>query len=142
MVAAWACFATLAFTRSLALPVTEPFLAGLAAMAAIIAYRLVVADKGERLLRKSFALYLAPQVIDKMLSSNKLPELGGETRDVTVFFSDLAGFSSISEKMTPAEMVRVMNEYPSAMTHLIRSQGGYIRKYIVDSTVAGVRAAT
>ncbi|HWN79404.1 MAG TPA: CHASE2 domain-containing protein, partial [Bradyrhizobium sp.] len=104
MVAAWTCFATLAFARSLALPLTEPFLAGLAAMAAIVAYRLVVADKGERLLRKSFALYLAPQVIDKMLSSNKLPELGGETRDVTVFFSDRAGFSSISEKMTPAEL--------------------------------------
>ena len=71
MVAAWTCFATFAFTRSLALPLTEPFLAGLAAMAAIVAYRFVVADKGERLLRKSFALYLAPQVIEKMLSSEK-----------------------------------------------------------------------
>jgi len=136
MVAAWTCFATLAFTRSLALPLSEPFLAGLAAMAAIVAYRLVVADKGERLLRKSFALYLAPQVIDKMLSSNKLPELGGETRDVTVFFSDLAGFSSISEKMTPAELVRFMNEYLSAMTDIIESKGGYIDKYIGDSIVA------
>ena len=136
MVAAWTCFATLAFTRSLALPLSEPFLAGLAAMAAIVAYRLVVADKGERLLRKSFALYLAPQVIDKMLSSNKLPELGGETRDVTVFFSDLAGFSSISEKMTPAELVRFMNEYLSAMTDIIESRGGYIDKYIGDSIVA------
>src|SRR6266403_1014731 len=136
MVAAWTCFATLAFTRSLALPLTEPFLAGLAAMAAIVAYRLVVADKGERLLRKSFALYLAPQVIDKMLSSNKLPELGGETRDVTVFFSALAGFSSISEKMTPAELVMFMNEYLSAMTDIIESKGGYIDKYIGDSIVA------
>ena len=132
-VAAWTCFATFAFTRSLALPLTEPFLAGLAAMAAIVAYRLVVAD---RLLRKSFALYLAPQVIDKMLSSNKLPELGGETRDVTVFFSDLAGFSSISEKMTPAELVMFMNEYLSAMTDIIESKGGYIDKYIGDSIVA------
>ncbi len=136
MVAVWTCFATLAFTRSLALPLSEAFLAGLAAMAAIVAYRLVVADKGERLLRKSFALYLAPQVIEKMLSSNKLPELGGETRDVTVFFSDLAGFSSISEKMTPAELVRFMNEYLSAMTDIIESKGGYIDKYIGDSIVA------
>ena len=76
MVAIWTCIATLAFTRSLALPLTEPFLAGLAAMIAIIAYRLVVTDKGERLLRKSFALYLAPQVIDRMLSSRKLPGTG------------------------------------------------------------------
>lgn len=136
MAAIWTCGAILAFTRSLALPLTEPFAAGLAAMAAIVAYRLVVTDKGERLLRKSFALYLAPQVIEKMLASNKLPVLGGETREVTVFFSDLAGFSSISEKMTPAELVTFMNEYLSAMTDIIESKGGYIDKYIGDSIVA------
>src|SRR6266851_5426089 len=105
-------------------------------MVAIVAYRLVVTDKGERLLRNSFALYLAPQVIDKMLASKKLPVLGGETRDVTVFFSDLAGFASISEKMTPAELVAFMNEYLSAMTDIIESRGGYVDKYIGDSIVA------
>lgn len=136
MVAIWTCWATLAFARSLALPLSEPFLAGLFSMAAIGAYRLVVTDKGERLLRRSFGLYLAPQVIEKMLASNKLPVLGGETRDVTVFFSDLAGFSSISEKMTPAELVAFMNEYLSAMTDVIESKGGYIDKYIGDSIVA------
>jgi adenylate cyclase len=136
MVAIWTCGATLAFTRSLALPLTEPFLAGLVSMVAITAYRLVVTDKGERLLRSSFALYLAPQVIDKMLASKKLPVLGGETRDVTVFFSDLAGFASISEKMTPAELVAFMNEYLSAMTDIIESNGGYVDKYIGDSIVA------
>ena len=136
MVTIWMCCATLAFTRSLALPLSEPFLAALAAMVAIVAYRLVVTDKGERLLRSSFALYLAPQVIDKMLASKKLPVLGGETRDVTVFFSDLEGFSSISEQMTPAELVAFMNEYLSAMTDIIESKGGYVDKYIGDSIVA------
>jgi adenylate cyclase len=136
MVVIWTCGATLAFTRSLALPLTEPFLAGLVSMVAITAYRLVVTDKGERLLRNSFALYLAPQVIERMLASKKLPVLGGETRDVTVFFSDLAGFASISEKMTPAELVAFMNEYLSAMTDIIESKGGYVDKYIGDSIVA------
>src|SRR5712672_2691683 len=136
MLAIWTCCATLVFTRSLALPLSEPFLAGLASMAAIVAYRLVVTDRGERLLRTSFALYLAPQVIDKMLASKKLPVLGGETRDVTVFFSDLEGFSSISEEMTPAELVAFKNEYLSAMTDIIESKGGYVDKYIGDSIVA------
>ena len=136
MVAIWTGCATLVFTRSLVLPLSEPFLAGLVSMVAIVAYRLVVTDKGERLLRNSFALYLAPQVIDKMLASKKLPVLGGETRDVTVFFSDLAGFASISEKMTPAELVALMNEYLSAMTDIIESKGGYVDKYIGDSIVA------
>jgi adenylate cyclase len=136
MAAIWTSCATLVFTQSLALPLSEPFVAGFASMTAIVAYRLVVSDRGERLLRKSFALYLAPQVIEKMLATNKLPVLGGETRDVTVFFSDLASFSSISEQMTPAELVTLMNEYFSAMTDIIESKGGYIDKYIGDSIVA------
>jgi adenylate cyclase len=136
MVAAWICLATFVFARSLVLPLSEPILAGLFSMAAIVAYRLVVTDRGERLLRRSFALYLAPQVIDKMLASNKLPALGGEIRDVTVFFSDLEGFSSIAEKLAPAELVAFMNEYLSAMTDIIENNGGYIDKYIGDSIVA------
>ena len=136
LAAIWAAGATLIFARSLALPLSEPFLAGLTAFIAMVAYRLVVADRGERLLRNSFALYLAPQVIDRMLASKKLPQLGGETRDVTVFFSDLAGFSAISEAMTPADLVSFMNEYLSAMSDIIEGHGGYIDKYVGDSIVA------
>jgi class 3 adenylate cyclase len=137
MVVLWALGATIAFQRLLlALPLSEPFVAGAAALVVTIAYRLVVTDRGQRLLRRSFALYLAPQVIDKMLASNKLPVLGGETREVTVFFSDLVGFSSIAEAMTPTELVTFMNEYLSAMTDIIESNGGYVDKYIGDSIVA------
>jgi class 3 adenylate cyclase len=128
--------ATFAFSKALVIPLSEPFIAGFLALLLMIAWRLVVTDRGQRLLRRSFALYLAPQVIDRMLASDKLPDLGGETRDVTVFFSDLEGFSSISEKMTPAELVAFINEYLSAMTDIIESKGGYVDKYIGDSIVA------
>ncbi|MBV9459631.1 MAG: adenylate/guanylate cyclase domain-containing protein, partial [Bradyrhizobium sp.] len=136
MAVIWTAVATLAFARSVVLPLSEPFAASIAALVLIIAWRLVVTDRGQRLLRNSFALYLAPQVIDEMLASNKLPALGGETRNVTIFFSDLAGFSAISEQMTPTELVAFMNEYLSAMTDMIESQGGYVEKYIGDSIVA------
>jgi adenylate cyclase len=135
MVGLWTLCATIAFER-LVLPLSEPFIAGLASLAMMIAYRLVVTDRGQRLLRRSFALYLAPQVIDQMLASNKPPVLGGETREVTVFFSDLAGFSAIAEQMTPTELVAFMNEYLSDMTDIIESKGGYVDKYIGDSIVA------
>lgn len=128
--------ATIAFNQSLALPIAEPFLASLFALAATIGFRFVVADKDRRLLQKSFALYLAPHVINRMLSSNKLPELGGETRNVTVFFSDIEGFSLIAEKMSPDGLMELMNEYLSAMTDVIESHGGYVDKYIGDSVVA------
>src|ERR1700755_1220413 len=57
-------------------------------------------------------------------------------RHITIFFSDLAGFSSIAEKMTPGELVALMNEYLSAMTDIIEGHGGYVDKDIGDSIVA------
>jgi len=99
-------------------------------------YRFVVVDREHRFLRRSFALYLAPEVIEKMLLSNKLPVLGGEMRNVTIFFSDIAGFSSIAGKMTPTALVALMNRYLSAMTDIIEENDGYVDKYIGDSIVA------
>ena len=128
--------ATVAFNHALVLPIVEPFIAGLTALVATIGYRFISTDKDRRLLQKSFALYLAPHVINRMLASNKLPELGGETRNVTAFFSDIEGFSLIAEKMSPDGLVALMNAYLSAMTDVIESHGGYVDKYIGDSIVA------
>ena len=124
------------FNHGLVIPVAEPFLAGVAALAAMVGYRFVVSDKDRRLLASSFALYLAPDVIDRMLRSNKLPELGGENRNVTIFFSDIEGFSQIAEKMPAHELMQLMNEYLSEMTDIIERHGGYVDKYIGDSIVA------
>jgi adenylate cyclase/guanylate cyclase len=128
--------AVVAFKYGTVIPIVEPFLAGLGALVLTIGYRFVVADKDRRLLQKSFGLYLAPDVISRMLSSSKLPELGGETREVTVFFSDLEGFSKIAEQITPDALTALMNEYLSDMTDIIESHGGYVDKYIGDSIVA------
>jgi adenylate cyclase len=132
----WTSGATLAFTHALSLPLIEPVLAGLVSLGAATGFRFLVADKDRRFLRKSFALYLAPAVIEKMVAANKPPTLGGETRNVTVFFSDLAGFSSISEALAPPDLVKFMNEYLSAMTDIIQEHGGFVDKYIGDAIVA------
>jgi adenylate cyclase len=128
--------AAVVFNHAVVVPVAEPFLAGIAAMAATVGYRFVVSDKDRRLLANSFALYLAPDVIDRMLESNKLPELGGEIRNVTIFFSDIEGFSLIAEKMPAHDLMHLMNEYLSAMTDIIERHGGYVDKFIGDSIVA------
>jgi len=132
----YATGATVAFRHSLALPLSEPFIGGIGALAAMVGYRFMVSDRDRRLLQKSFALYLAPHVIDGMLTSSKLPELGGETRNVTVCFSDIENFSLIAERMSPESLMALMNEYLSAMTDIIESHGGYVDKYIGDSIVA------
>jgi len=133
---AWTGIAVAAFRSALALPLIEPLLAGLVTLAVTIGYRFMVADKHARFLRRSFALYLAPAVIEKMVSSNKPPELGGETRTITIYFSDVAGFSSLSEKLNPGQIVTLMNEYLSAMADIIEEHGGFIDKYIGDAIVA------
>jgi adenylate cyclase len=136
MNALWAAIATLAFNHSVALPLVEPFAAGFIALVAMIGFRFVVSDKDKRFLRRSFAYYLAPAVIEKMLASNVLPVLGGELRVITVYFSDIAGFSSFSEKLRPHELVNLMNQYLSAMTNIIEDHGGFVDKYIGDAIVA------
>jgi adenylate cyclase len=87
-------------------------------------------------LRQNFAFYLAPAVIEKLMASNKPPVLGGEVRNVTVYFSDIADFSSISENIQPEALVAAMNEYLSAMTDIIEAHGGFVDKYIGDAIVA------
>ncbi|MFT4115642.1 CHASE2 domain-containing protein [Bradyrhizobium sp.] len=136
LTAVYAAAAVGAFIHALALPLAEPALAGLAALAMMVGYRFVIADREERFLRQSFAFYLAPEIINGMVASGKMPALGGEMRNVTMFFSDLSGFSSIAESMTPGELVALMNEYLSEMTDIIESHGGYVDKYIGDSIVA------
>src|SRR5215831_1518590 len=64
------------------------------------------------------------------------PALGGEMRDVTIYFSDIADFSSIAEKIPPTELVAAMNEYLSAMTDVIEAHGGFVDKYFGDAIVA------
>jgi adenylate cyclase len=70
------------------------------------------------------------------MSSNKPPALGGEIRNVTVYFSDIANFSSLAENIPPADLVAAMNEYLSAMTDIIETHGGFVDKYIGDAIVA------
>jgi class 3 adenylate cyclase len=133
---AWIGMAAVAFRQALVLPLIEPLIGAVAALGATIGYRFMVTDSGKRLLRQSFALYLAPALIEKMLSSNKPPVLGGEMRNVTVYFSDIADFSSIAEKIRPADLVAAMNDYLTAMSDVIEAHGGFVDKYIGDAIVA------
>jgi adenylate cyclase len=132
----WTALALVAFRHAFVLPLFGPFLAGVGAAIVTIAYRFLVTDRDKRFLRRSFALYLAPAVIEKMLASKKPPELGGELRNVTVYFSDVANFSSFSERMSPIQLVALMNEYLSVMGEIIEDHGGFVDKYIGDAIVA------
>ena len=134
--AVWTAVALAVFRGGLALPLVAPPLAAALSCALLLGYRFAVTDRDKRLVRNSFKLYLAPAVVDRMLDSDRLPELGGEMRKVTVFFSDLAGFATLSEGISPQELVALMNEYLTAMTDIIEAEGGFVDKYIGDAILA------
>ena len=90
---------TWAIIHTIVLPLVYVAATGVFAFFATIAFRFVVTDKDKRLLRRNFSFYLTPILIEKMMSSNKIPSLGGEVRVVSLYRSDLAGFSALSEKL-------------------------------------------
>ena len=98
-------------------------------------YRFVIADRDKRMIRQSFGKYLSPAVVDELVASGKTPEPGGEAREVTIWFSDLAGFTKMSEGMSPEDLVSALNEYLSVVTKIITSHRGMVDKYIGDAVV-------
>ena len=95
-----------------------------------------IEGRERRFLKGVFSHYLSPAVIERILADPKLVRLGGEERGITSFFSDVAGFTSISENLAPPDLVRLLNEYLSEMTDLILDAGGTLDKYEGDAIVA------
>ena len=87
-------------------------------------------------IRNAFRYYLGDEVIEQILSDPSLLKLGGEKREMTVFFSDIESFSSFSEKLAPDALTALLNDYLSDMGAIIREEGGYLDKYIGDAIVA------
>jgi adenylate cyclase len=83
--------------------------------------------------RRQFSHYLDPTIIEELARRPDKLRLGGENRTVTLYRSDLAGFSRLSEELPPHELVLLLNEYLTAMTDIVRDHKGFIDKYIGDA---------
>lgn len=135
-VAAWALVVTAVFRSGLVLPLLTPPIGASIAAVLLLGYRMAITDRARRLLRSSFGLYLSPALINRMVEADRQPELGGEDREVTIFASDIAGFTTLSEGLAPADLVALMNAYLTEMTDIIESEGGFVDKYIGDAILA------
>jgi adenylate cyclase len=87
-------------------------------------------------IKQAFRHYLSGDVIEKILRDPKHLELGGEKRELTIMFTDLAGFSSFSERLGPVELTGLLNDYLSEMTDIIMDEGGTLDKYEGDAIIA------
>ncbi|MDD3148439.1 MAG: adenylate/guanylate cyclase domain-containing protein, partial [Candidatus Riflebacteria bacterium] len=86
--------------------------------------------------KEMFSRFVAADVVQYMLDNPELVKPGGEKVELTIFFSDVAGFTSISEALTPEELVILLNEYLGAMTDLLFEYGGTLDKFIGDAVMA------
>jgi adenylate cyclase len=84
----------------------------------------------------AFEKYVSKDVINHILENPDRLKLGGERRQITVFFSDIRGFTTISEKLSPEELVKLLNEYLTAMTNIVLKNNGVVDKYMGDAIMA------
>ena len=90
----------------------------------------------KRYIKGAFKQYLSPTIIEELIAHPERLTLGGQKRDLSIFFSDLQGFTSISEVLTPEDLTQLLNDYLSAMTDIIEEEGGTIDKYEGDAVIA------
>jgi adenylate cyclase len=117
-----------------------PTLMGSAVLAftLVYAYRFVVEDKQKRWVQHAFRHYLAPALVDQLMENPDALKLGGDNRWITVMFTDIAGFTTISESLkdSPGKLVELMNRYLTLMSSVVARHEGYVDKFIGDAVMA------
>jgi adenylate cyclase len=130
-------FTAFAFRQlGLLIDVTFPLLMLVVTFLAATAYRLLVTDRLGRQMRHMFGRYVAPSVLAELEKNPESLKLGGEIRDVTVLFLDIANFTPLSEKLKPDELVAVVNGLWDHCSKAILAENGTIDKFIGDAIMA------
>lgn len=130
--------AVLAFAQGLVLPVVPLGAGALLVFAIIYAWRFVVEDADRRRIQHAFRHYLAPAMVERLAEDPEALRLGGERRNVTVFFSDMVGFTALGEHLAdqPDRFVEIVNRYLTVITGAIEGRQGYVDKFIGDAVMA------
>jgi adenylate cyclase len=118
------------------LTVISPILAVIAGYVTSTAYHFVVERKQRMLIKTMFSTYVNPSVVEELISNPEKLALGGERRELTVLFTDIEGFTTISEGMSPEELVGLLNEFLSEMTAIVFRNHGTLDKYEGDAVMA------
>lgn len=132
LMASWIAFST----YGLLLDPIFPMLATAIIYIAMTVFLFTFADREKRFVRDAFKHYLAPDLIDRLQKDPKSLKLGGEIKELSLMFMDIRGFTSISEKLSPTQLVEFLNTLLSPLSDIIQSREGTIDKYIGDSIMA------
>lgn len=135
----FAGFTTAAFlltAHAIWLPMLAPLLGMLAATLGAVGFEYQLEGRQHRFIKNAFQFYVSPAVIDQIVEDPSSLALGGDRRELTIYFSDLAGFTSISESLDANRLVPLLNTYLTAMTDIILGSGGTLDKYEGDAIIA------
>ncbi len=137
LLAGWWRLSIAALERGLWLPAFAPMLGGLLAAFAADLRLFGLERRDRRFVHDALGRYTSPALVEALLAHRELLDrFGGTRQDLTVYFSDIRGFTSFSERMDPEKLVELLNAYLSTLTEIIERHGGYVDKYIGDAIMA------
>jgi len=117
------------------LPVAEPQIGLVAGFLLTLGLRLMGEERERSRTRQIFARYVSDEVVNVLLAEGRSPDLQGEALNVTVLFSDIRNFTTISEKLSAHEVVAMLNEYFTRVCKPIQAEGGMVNKFIGDAVM-------
>ena len=124
------------YFTGLYVPILTPFLATALTLIALTVVQFLQTSQERTFIRNAFSHYLSSDVINEIILDPDKLSLGGEKKNMTAIFTDVKGFSSISETMDPTELVKLLNTYLTEMSNILLSQKGTIDKYEGDAIIS------
>ena len=135
-IAGYAVATFILFDKGILLGLLWPVIAMVAAYMGASVFRFVTSEQDKQEIKQIFGRYVSPSVVESLMADPSKIRLGGERRRMTVLFSDLRGFTTLSESLTPEQLVEVLNLYLDEMTKIVFEEGGVLDKYIGDAVMA------
>jgi len=123
-------------TTGAQIPLAAPSLAFAVAAAASSTVIGARHRKQKRFIKNAFSHYVAPEVVSSLVADPQSLELGGEKRELTLVFTDIAAFTTLAEEMEPTDLVPMLNAYLDGMSRIVLDHGGTIDKFVGDAVVA------
>lgn len=123
-------------TKNIYADVFYPLIAFLLSVIAMELLSFALHEKKSRFLKNAFSSYLSVDLLEQLIKNPESLALGGEKKDLSILFSDIRGFTTISESMDPVSLIKLLNRYFTPMTNAVLENSGMLDKYIGDAVMA------